>query len=183
MGERAKVSTSGAARRGAVVVVGTDGSDTATKAVEAAARLAEGYGQRLVVVHAFRSRGVEHRCRDLAAVPTELRWQLSPGAVGEEIVGRAVDFAREVTGGAIQVSGRSEAGAPAKVLLGLTRELGAASLVIGNVGMHSLWERLSVPHRVARKARCSVVMVDTQAWARRGEPVEVLTPLTMLRCA
>jgi nucleotide-binding universal stress UspA family protein len=136
-----------------------------------------------VVVHAFRSRKVEHRCSDLAEVPAELRWQLSPGAVGEEIVGRAVDFAREVSGDAIEVSGHSEAGDPARVLLGLCRQLDAAAVVIGNIGMHSLRERFSVPHKVARKARCSVVMVDTQEWARRGEPVELPTPLTMLRCA
>jgi nucleotide-binding universal stress UspA family protein len=183
MGERAGQSTTGAARRGAVVVVGTDGSDTATKAVEAAARLAEGCGQRLVVVHAFRNRKVEHRVGELAAVPIELRWQLSPGAVGEEIVVRAVDFAREVTGGAIEVSGRSAAGDPAKVLLGLTRELDAAAVVVGNIGMHSLRERFTVPARVARKAPCAVVMVDTQEWAQRGEPVERATPLRMLRCA
>ena len=183
MGERTRMSTSGAARRGAVVVVGTDGSDTATKAVEAAARLAEGYGQRLVVVHAFRNRRVEHRIGDLAAVPIELRWQLSAGAVGEEIVARAVDFAREVTGGAIDVQGRSEAGDPAKVLLGCTRDLDAATVVVGNVGLRSLTERFTVPAKVARKARCSVVLVDTQEWARRGEPVERATPLTMVRCA
>jgi nucleotide-binding universal stress UspA family protein len=183
MGERAQEQLRGAAGRGAVVLVGTDGSDTATKAVEAAARLAEGYEQVLVVAHAYRKRKVEYRCAELSAVPSEMRWQLTPGAVGEEIVERAVDHARVVTGGSIEVRGRSVAGDPAHVLLDLARELRAVTIVIGNVGLHGLGHRLSVPHRVARKARCAVVMVDTVEWARRGEPVGLPTPLTMRRCA
>jgi nucleotide-binding universal stress UspA family protein len=183
MGDRAQEQARGATRRGAVVLVGTDGSDTATKAVEAAARLAEGYGQVLVVAHAYRDRRMDHRCPDLAAVPVELRWQLSAGAVGEEIVERAMYHARVVTDGAIDVRGRSEAGDPAKVLLDLTRELDVATVVVGNVGMQGLAHRFTVPAKIARRAACPVVIVDTQEWARRGEPVEVPTALTMLRCA
>jgi nucleotide-binding universal stress UspA family protein len=183
MGDRAQDQVRGATRRGAVVLVGTDGSDTATKAVEAAARLAEGYGQVLVIAHAYRDRKTDYRCRDLAAVPVELRWQLSAGAVGEEIVERAMYHARVVTDGAVEVRGRSEAGDPARVLLDLTRELDVATLVVGNVGMQGLGQRFTVPAKLARKAGCSVVIVDTQEWARRGEPVGLPTPLTMLRCA
>jgi nucleotide-binding universal stress UspA family protein len=153
------------------------------KAVEAAARLAEGYGQVLVIAHGYRNRKVEYRCTDLSAVPTEMRWQLTPGAVGEEIVERAVNYARAVTNDSIEVRGRSVAGDPARILLGLSRELQAATIVIGNIGLHGLGHRLSVPHKIARKARCAVVMVDTEEWARRGEPVGLPTPLTMRRCA
>ena len=49
----------------------------------------------------------------------------------------------------------------------------ATAVVIGNVGAHRWGRRWTVPDRIARRAHCRVVMVDTKGWARRGMPCDL----------
>jgi nucleotide-binding universal stress UspA family protein len=168
------------ARRGGLVV-GTDGSPTATKAVEAAARMAVTTGQPLTITLGYRSRSAAQLAATWQDVPESERWRVSPGAQGEDLVQRAVSFAREVTNGDLEVRGRCEPGDPAGVLVGVAHDVAATSVVVGNVGMRGWAQRWSVPQRVLHRARCEVLVVDTEAWARRGEPVEVPSSLMLLR--
>jgi nucleotide-binding universal stress UspA family protein len=96
-------------------------------------------------------------------------------------VQRAVSYARQVSGPRLRVRGRCEPGEPSRVLLGLVEELDADAVVVGNVGLGSWSERWTVPWRVARKAPCEVLVVDTEAWSRRNEPPEVPTSLLVRR--
>jgi nucleotide-binding universal stress UspA family protein len=166
-------------RRG--VVVGTDGSPTATKAVEAAARLAVTQGQELIVTLGYKAKSAAALAASWQDVPDGDRWRVSPGALGEDLVQQAIRFARAVTGDAVRVRGRCEPGDPAGVLLGVADEVAAGAVVVGNVGMGRWSTRWSVPQRVVHRARCEVLVVDTEAWARRGEPVEVPSSLVIRR--
>lgn len=168
------------ARRGGLVV-GTDGSATATKAVEAAARMAVTTGQPLTITLGYRSQTAGQLASSWRDVPESERWRISPGAQGEDLVQRAVSFAREVTNDDLQVRGRCEPGDPAGVLVGVAQDVSASSVVVGNVGMRGWAQRWSVPQRVLHRARCEVLVVDTEAWARLGEPLEVPTSLMLLR--
>ena len=170
----------GLRRRGALVV-GTDGSATATKAVEAAARLAATQGQPLVVATGYHPRSRGSLAAAMHEVPEADQWRVSPGAVGEEVVQRAIAHVREVVGAEVDLRGRCEPGDPVRVLLGLADELDAAAVVVGNVGLTGWSGHWSVPQRVVRKARREVLVVDTDAWARRGEPVDVPASLVLRR--
>jgi nucleotide-binding universal stress UspA family protein len=163
------------------VLVGTNGSSTARKAVEAGARLALAYDRELIVATGMRMSPAR-----LAAGRSEddQLWHHSRGLMGEEIVTEAIHHAKELTGGAIPVWGRFEVGEPASVLLRLAREVDAAAIVIGNIGQRRRWtHRWSVPDRVMRGAHGDVVIVDTEAWHRRGELVEAPSYVTLRRCA
>ncbi len=168
-------------RRRGGVIVGTDGSPTATKAVEAAARLAVTAGQELVVAYGYRPKRAGALSADWNQVPEDHRWRVSPGAWGESVVQRAVAYARQVSGPLLRVRGHCEPGEPSRVLLDLVDELDADAIVVGNVGLGGWSERWTVPGKVARKAACDVLVVDTEAWSRRNEPPEVPTSLLVRR--
>jgi nucleotide-binding universal stress UspA family protein len=170
----------GGIRRGALVV-GTDGSPTATKAVEAAARLAAAQGQELVVANGYRPVSpatLAHRWQD---VPEADRWRVSPGAAGEEVVQLAMAHVRGVLGEELRLRGRCEPGDPAKVLLAVADEVDAAAVVVGNVGLAGWSAHWSVPHRVAKRCRRQVLVVDTVAWAERGQALAAPAPLVLRR--
>jgi nucleotide-binding universal stress UspA family protein len=164
------------------VLVGTDGSATANKTVEAAARMALAYGQDLVIATGLcpHSRGLS---ADPHRVPEDQRWQVTPGCVGEEIVDRAIRRARVIVDDQVRVHGRFEVGNPARILLRLAREIDPMVVVVGNIGLEGWGRRFSVPYRVARGARTAVVMVDTASWARGGVFRDPDMPLTLRRCA
>lgn len=141
------------------ILTGTDGSPTATQAVEAAALLAHAHGAELIVAHAFRRRltAVQQRVWDSA--PEDLRWRHSSGSIAERVVEEAVLIARRATDGAVAATWRAEPGAPVPVLLGLIEELNPDVLVIGKRDISSPF--LSVSRALVRRAPCDVVAVDT----------------------
>lgn len=144
------------------VVVGTDGSDTADRAVEAAARLAVAHDAVLVVVHAFSARVPARQRAAWQDAPDEVRWRLSPGTIAEETVLAAADLARDVANGDLLVSSWTEPGHPIPVLLRVVERVDADVLVIGNRDMPGRARvRRSVGRAVARRATCDVVIVDT----------------------
>src|SRR5215211_7822764 len=121
------------------VAVGTDGSATASEAVNEAAEIArrfwaKGQGQDI-----------------------ELQWASSSSARVRSILERSeADLSR--TG--LECETRADDGDPAEVLVRLATECGADLLVIGNRGMK---RRVlgSVPNTVTHKADCSVLVVKT----------------------
>jgi len=144
------------------VLVGTDGSPTATRAVQSAARLARAHGAHLTVMHAFTTRPTAELERARRDAPQELQWRLSSGAMAEAVVHAAVEAARAAAGDTLAVQGRCEPGAPVPVLLDAVAELDPDVLVIGNRDM-ACQPRLhpSVARRLAHRATCDVVIIDT----------------------
>jgi nucleotide-binding universal stress UspA family protein len=136
------------------VAVGTDGSATASKAVEAAADIAERFGAKLVLLSAFEG---TDRPTGGGSGADERQWAYNNDARVRELLNRTEHEMRERN---IECSSLHDEGDPADVLVRLAEESGADLLVIGNLGMH---RRVlgSVPNTVTHKAPCSVYVVKT----------------------
>jgi nucleotide-binding universal stress UspA family protein len=142
------------------LVVGTDGSDTAGRAVAHAAQLASACKASLTIVSVY-----DHHVDDAARLPTdapeEVHWALTDAAAADDKVAQAKAAAR--AGGVADVHSRVEPGDPASVLLDVAAEVGADAIVVGSRGMASLSGLVlgSVPNRVSHHAQCDVLIVRT----------------------
>ncbi len=137
------------------VAVGTDGSATASKALEAAVEIAQRFDAKLVVLSAFQ--GSDDRPRGVSRGSEELQWEFDNDARVREMLSRTEQELRQRK---IDCTTLVDEGDPAEVLVRLAEECGADLLVIGNRGMH---RRVlgSVPNTVTHKATCSVYVVKT----------------------
>jgi ubiquinone biosynthesis protein len=122
------------------ILVGTDRSETATRAVRFAAQMAERYEAELLVTQTVRD-GM-----DKAATQRELN------AYTSEIAGEG---ARTIV---------REGKDPAKQMVEIANEENIDVIVVGSVGMSGRKEFLleNIPNRVSHLARCTVVIVQTQ---------------------
>jgi nucleotide-binding universal stress UspA family protein len=138
------------------IAVGTDGSDTAGKAVSAALELAERYEAGLLVLSAFDGRaGAASAPRLSPAANPE--WASNAAEQAERILVAAEESAAER---GIACTTAMAEGDPGNVLVELAARHGADVLVIGSKGME---RRVlgSVPNTVTHKASCSVLVVKT----------------------
>jgi nucleotide-binding universal stress UspA family protein len=145
----------------ASIVVGTDGSETAARAVRQAAALASAEGARLVVVTAYEEG--EGRGADLDAdrVPEDLRFVLTDRVQAEELAERGRAAAREAGVGSVVV--QALAGDPAEVLLEAAEDFDADLIVVGSRGLssHAHFILGSVAASVAHHAPCDVLVAHT----------------------
>jgi len=140
------------------IVVGTDGSPTATEAVRRAHRLAGAFRADLHVVNAYRPPAVL-----LAAEPG-----FGPSAVAEWDAA-ARDGARHLLddvaaglAGPIPVTTHVVSAHPATAILTVAEAVDADLIVVGNRGMKGPRRVLgSIPNNVAHHAACDVLVVDT----------------------
>jgi nucleotide-binding universal stress UspA family protein len=136
------------------VVVGTDGSDTATEAVRRAIELAKVCGASLHIVTAYKARPVR-----APGVPDEFRDQLAAGTQADSLLEDQCALAR-IEG--IAVQGHTGTGDPAEAIVRVAEQEGADVIVVGNKGMAGVRRVLgSVPNSVAHQAPCSVLIVQT----------------------
>ena len=141
----------------ATIAVGTDGSSTADKAVEAAVDLASRYDARLVFISAYRPVD-EHRLRkEKREAPEDIQWSINPEEDVDANLAAATAIAEER---GLAWTSEAAQGDPADVLVDLAAKHDADVLVVGNRGMH---RRVlgSVPNSVTHKAMCSVFVVKT----------------------
>ena len=142
------------------VLVGTDGSASATEAVRHAAGLAAAFSATLTIVSAYTHDG-EPGERAKAEVPADLQWTLTDSAAATERAeaGRRVARAAGVERVGIYV----EAGDPAEVVVAAASERGADVIVVGSKGMTSPTRFLvgSVPNKISHHAPCDVIIVHT----------------------
>jgi predicted unusual protein kinase regulating ubiquinone biosynthesis (AarF/ABC1/UbiB family)/nucleotide-binding universal stress UspA family protein len=133
------------------ILVATDRSDTATRAVAWAAEMSEKYDADLLVLQVI---APEHLSGPAGSA------QGAAGAEGAE--GQLAALTREVSGerGRALVVYDSD---PAEAIVRTCETEDADLVVVGNVGMRDRTEFLlgSVPNRVSHNARCSVVIVNT----------------------
>ena len=141
----------------AKVAVGTDGSETASRAVAAAFELAERFGAGVVVLSAFRGRAGTAAPRLSGAASPHPEWASNAAEQAERILAAAEETA---AARGIECSSAMAEGDPGEVLVRLAEEHGADVLVVGNQGMD---RRLlgSVPNTVSHRATCSVLVVKT----------------------
>ena len=137
------------------IVVGTDGSVTAQRAVDEATRLAKALGARLHVVSAFEPlRGA----RVVGAPKGEPT--VAPDANVRAIVDEA---AARVRLSDVSVQAHTVDGDPADALIETARRERASLIVVGSCGMHGVGRVLgSVPNKVSHRARCHVLIVATE---------------------
>jgi nucleotide-binding universal stress UspA family protein len=140
------------------VVVGTDGSDTATAAVREALRFAKALGGELHIVSAYEPlRGTK-----IVGAPEGAAEVFGPppDAQVDTILGEAAALAR-MDGAEVKTHALRKS--PADALLEVADEVGADLIVVGSRGMHGA-KRLvlgSVPNSVSHRASCNVLIVAT----------------------
>ncbi len=141
----------------ATIAVGTDGSETAGKAVDFAIALAEKFGSRLVVASSYKPVSEGRIRREQTDAPEDIQWSINPMEDVEAALRDVENKAREK---GLQTTSEAREGDPADVLCAIAEENGADLLVVGNKGMQ---RRVlgSVPNSVSHKAPCSVVIVKT----------------------
>jgi nucleotide-binding universal stress UspA family protein len=139
------------------VAVGTDGSGTASKAVEFAIELAARYEARIIFISAYVPVSEARLKREARDAPEELQWTINPA---EDVDATLRDCEERAEAKGLKWSSEARQGDAAKVLVELAAGNGADILVIGNKGM----ERKvlgSVPNSVSHNAPCSVLIVKT----------------------
>ena len=154
------------------VVVGTDGSETASRAVRHAGQLSGQYDARLVIVSAYTAHhasGMDHLAgtppeeiaRKQAEVPEELRWTLTDRAQAETLASEGRKLAKDAGAGEVVVS--SDAGDPAEVILETSKYFNGELIVVGSVGLAgtSRFFLGSVATAVLHHAPCDVLVVHT----------------------
>ena len=145
------------------VLVGTDGSETASAAVRHAAGLAVATGGELVVVTAYAIDPLHERelADERDRAPEDVRWVITDAGEADERLAEARRIAVEA--GVAKVRTRSEEGDPADVLITTAEELLCDVIVVGNRGMAGASRFLlgSVPNKVSHAAPCDVLIVPT----------------------
>ena len=141
------------------IVVGTDGSDTATQAVREAIELARSVGARIELVSAYEPVS-DARLREEIVVPEDLHWIINPR---EDVVATLEAAAAEVRAAGVEVEVFARQGDPADAILDVAEERGSDLIVVGNKGMTGAKRFLlgSVPNKVSHHAPCSVLIIRT----------------------
>jgi nucleotide-binding universal stress UspA family protein len=145
----------------ASIVVGTDGSDTATTAVRYAIDLARELTARLVIVSAYEPVSDQRLRNERVEVPKDLQWMINP----REDVIALLDRAKVEANGAgvSEVETFARQGDAADAILDIAEEQRSDLIVVGNRGMTGAKRFLlgSVPNKVSHHAPCSVLIVRT----------------------
>src|SRR3954452_11933615 len=134
------------------IVVGTDGSEPAERAVREAIAIAARDSARLHVVTAFHD-------------PAMFRERIASGAttvninlreVGDTVAARAV---REAEAEGVEVTSHAREGDPAEAILETASEQNADLIVVGNRGLTGIRRFLlgSVSQKVSEHASCNVM--------------------------
>ena len=140
------------------IVVGTDGSPTADKAVAAAAELARQWGATLHVVTAQRS--ASSGMANLAGAP--LLDSGSENALRQEVANEVGQRAIETWAKGIEAELHGVVGDPADAICDTAAGVGADLVVVGSKGMRGARRVLgSVPNSVSHGAPCAVLIVKT----------------------
>jgi nucleotide-binding universal stress UspA family protein len=143
------------------IVVGTDGSESAQRAVTQATALAKAVGAKLHLVSAFEPlRGVR-----IAGAPEGAAqvWDIKPDSEVQSVLEQTAATVR-LSG--VQAEVHAVKGDPADALLALAEQENAELIVVGNRGMHGVKRVLgSVPNKVSHHAACSVLIVSTDGSA------------------
>ena len=143
-------------------VVGTDGSETAGRAVDRAVELARQGGGRLHLVTAHEPVSIARIQRELAQVPDELRALAAIQDEAEQQLEQIASGPRSEHG--VQVETHSLEGDAADAILRIAEQYEADLIVIGNRGMQGARRFLlgSVPNKVSHHAPCDLLIVRTE---------------------
>ncbi|HEU4481036.1 MAG TPA: universal stress protein [Actinomycetota bacterium] len=173
------VKTDGARKRTgdyAKILVGTDGSGTAMRAVEMASELAKSLSVKPVIVTAFDPPS-EHELeqlrsgtgdavhqwsatREQRSTPEGFQWRLASAAQAEDVLERAEQCAAEK---GVEAEVRSVEGAPADRLLEIAEDENFDLIAVGSVGMAGSKRFMlgNVPHRLSHHTPTDILILHT----------------------
>ncbi|MGH9247716.1 MAG: universal stress protein [Acidimicrobiales bacterium] len=139
-----------------VIVVGTDGSDTANVALRQALDLAATGDATVHIVSAYQPGSGASGQAGTAAE----HWHINPESQSEAILAEAAATAR---GKGVKAETHGRRGDPADAIIDVATEVGADAVVVGNKGMKGAKRFLlgSIPNKVAHNAPCTVIVVKT----------------------
>jgi nucleotide-binding universal stress UspA family protein len=146
------------------VVVGTDGSERAGRAVVHAAELAGMFGATLHLVYAFK--GVAQATAEAMAsgavvtAPSDLSAEVAQEAA---VVGGGLEGQAEaLRARGLVVETHAIAANPPSAILDTANQVGADLIVVGNKGMTGAKRMLgSIPNTISHSAECAVLIVPT----------------------
>lgn len=146
------------------IVVGTDFSDTAAKAVEQAKTLAGLFSAKLHIVTAYRptSTMASSSLEVMAYGGVELV-QEAEGKLAEEIKARLARLSQDIQTSDVAVETHGSPGDPADMILDVAERSNADLIVVGNRGMSGVARFVlgSVSNKITHHAPCSVLVVHT----------------------
>jgi nucleotide-binding universal stress UspA family protein len=142
------------------IVVGTDGSETAGKAVLQATELARQVGASVSLVSAYEPVSGNRLREEKREVPKDLEWMVNPR---EDVEATLKEAAENVGGAGVKVDTFAREGDAADAILDVAEETNADLIVVGNKGMTGTKRFLlgSVPNKVSHHAPCSVLIIRT----------------------
>ncbi len=141
-------------------MVGTDGSDTARKAVQQATELARQVGASISLVSAYEPVSNQRIRDEKREVPKDMEWMVNPR---EDVEATLKEASEEVEGAGVKVETFAREGDAADAILDVAEEQNADLIVVGNKGMTGAKRFLlgSVPNKVSHHAPCSVLIIRT----------------------
>jgi nucleotide-binding universal stress UspA family protein len=145
----------------ASILVGTDGSDTATTAVRYAIDLARQLGAKLQIVSAYEPVSQQRLRHESIEAPSDVQWMVNPREDVLALLDQAAEDAR--LAGVAEVDTFARQGDAADAIIDVAEELRSDLIVVGNRGMTGAKRFLlgSVPNKVSHHAPCSVLIVRT----------------------
>lgn len=143
------------------IVVGTDGSESANKAVDQAIELAVALNAELELVNAFEVPSQAQLERMRSEIPDpDFAFAADPANQSEIMLGRLAQKAEQA---GVKARTWSQGGDAASFILDVASETDADLIVVGNRGMTGAARFLlgSVPNKISHHAPCSVLIAHT----------------------
>jgi nucleotide-binding universal stress UspA family protein len=137
------------------IVVGTDGSDTATTAVQEAIELAKRFERELHIVSAYQQQQLKAE-----GMPAEFAGVITSRDRVDAVLDNAASAARAA---GVKATTHPVKGDAAEAIIDVAGELGAGLIVVGNKGIGSLRRFIlgNVPSKVVHSSPCSTYVVHT----------------------
>ena len=142
------------------IVVGTDGSDTATEAVRTAVELAKLANARLEIVSAYQPVSQSRLREEGEGISGDVSYAVNPREDVQLVLDRAAGEAKKAK---VDVVTHPREGDPADAILDVAEENNADLVLVGNKGMTGARRFLlgSVPNKISHHAPCDVWIVKT----------------------
>jgi nucleotide-binding universal stress UspA family protein len=142
------------------IVVGTDGSETATEAVRTAIELAKLSKAKLEIVSAYEPVPQSRLKDEEQGISGDVAYAVNPREDVQFILDKAAAEAKKAK---VEVVTHPREGEPADAILDVAEEQNADLIIVGNKGMSGAKRFLlgSVPNKVSHHAPCSVMIIRT----------------------
>jgi nucleotide-binding universal stress UspA family protein len=158
------------------ILVGTDGSPTAMRAVEMASSLAAKLAIRPTIVCAYQP-PTEQELKAMRAdpsdavaqwsagrvskdTPEEFRWRIADASKAKDILERAAEYAARE---GVEADARAVEGHPAETLISIAESEDMDLIAVGSVGMSGAKRFMlgNVPHRISHHAPTDLLILHT----------------------